>query len=280
MNIQNLLNKTIQAEKGLLKTRFMAPIVEGGKVQTRINGLVYQFDVIGDKSKEGWFILQPVDQFKASIVSEVGFVERSKYLSIFPIWRGILIQRIKDMSFTWLASPANLDDSSRRFGIKNPVPVYFVEGAQTFETVQTRFDGYNQWFEFIERGKYPAIANYLRKSLREKKQVEELHFPQLTLEDRNAYSFFSKRNKEFRKSLIQRKLEKALGHAQANLLSFVEHPKSYLVSWESDGEQFETVVQKNDLTVISSGICLDDGDRDFDLTSIVGVMKDEGNWDE
>ena len=161
MNIQNLLNKTIQSEKELLGTKFIAPIVAGGKVQTRINGLIYQFDVIGENAKEGWYIFQPVDQFKARIVSEIGLFERNKYLSVFPIWRGILIRKMKRPSFSWLALPANFADSSKRFGIENPVPIHFVEGAQLFETVQTRFDGFNLWFvgTFRSFGRFPNTAN-------------------------------------------------------------------------------------------------------------------------
>lgn len=278
MNINKLLKKTIEAEKELLKTSFLAPLVSGGEVRTRINGLVYQFQVVGEELRAGWFILQPLDQYRAQIVAEASISRRSAYLSQFPVWRGILIRKLKDPSFIWLAYPANLEDSSRRFGINDLAPVYFIESARTFDVIIARFDGANLWYETPDRQKDPAIADYLRKSLREEVRSDELRFPNLTFEEKSAYSLLIEKEQELRKSFVQTRLEQALGHAHAKLLSYIEHPDSYLVTWEAENGQFQTVVKKDNLTVVSAGICLEGRDQDFDLTSIVGVMKEEGAY--
>ena len=65
MEIRKLLKNTIRAEKDLLKTNFLAPLVKGGKVRTRIHGLVYEFQIIGDQSREGWFICKPMNEMIA-----------------------------------------------------------------------------------------------------------------------------------------------------------------------------------------------------------------------
>lgn len=281
MHIKELIKKTIKTEKDLFKTNFLAPILGGGEVRTRIHGLIYQFHIVGDDLREGWFILEPVDQRRAKIVREASLSRRSGYLFQFPVWRGILIEKVKDRSSIWLAYPANLEDSSRRFGIKDMAPVYFVESAQTFDVIIARFDGTNLWYEAPDRQKDPAIADYLRESLREKEPSQKLKFPNLTLEERGAYALLTEKSEKLRKSFVQRRLENALGHAHAKLLSYIEHPDSYLVTWEAENRQFKTVVKKDSLTVVSAGICLEGRDQDFDLTSIVGIMKEgEDYWYE
>ena len=42
---------------------------------------------------------------------------------------------------------------------------------------------------------------------------------------------------------------------------------------------YSSAIYKGDLTVISSGICLSRGDRNFDLQSLVGVIEVRENWD-
>ena len=49
---------------------------------------------------------------------------------------------------------------------------------------------------------------------------------------------------------------------------------SQTVEWQTfDGEYHSSAISKQDLTVISSGICLSGLDRDFDLQSLVGVIE-------
>jgi hypothetical protein len=83
---------------------------------------------------------------------------------------------------------------------------------------------------------------------------------------------------------LQARLQQALTKADAQLHSFHKHYNSdgtlqqILVEWSEQGQRrrYRSSIAP-DLTVISSGICLDGRDRDFDLTSLVSVMG-EAPW--
>ncbi|MGH9822716.1 MAG: hypothetical protein ACREDR_05630, partial [Blastocatellia bacterium] len=69
-------------------------------------------------------------------------------------------------------------------------------------------------------------------------------------------------------------LRTALDRAGGTLESTRDHGDYWTIEWTSgNGERHRSAISKTDLTVISSGICLSGRDRDFDLTSLVGVME-------
>jgi hypothetical protein len=65
-----------------------------------------------------------------------------------------------------------------------------------------------------------------------------------------------------------------LAHAGADLRDFADRGDVYRVTYTVDGRRHTSVVNKNDLTVQSAGVCLSGGDRAFDLHSLVGVLRE------
>ncbi|MBX9695168.1 MAG: hypothetical protein K2Z81_22470, partial [Cyanobacteria bacterium] len=69
----------------------------------------------------------------------------------------------------------------------------------------------------------------------------------------------------------------ALAHAGARLDRYSETAQGdgvATVRYVVDGADFSATVRLDDLSIVSSGICLSGRDRDFDLTSLVGVMRE------
>lgn len=73
------------------------------------------------------------------------------------------------------------------------------------------------------------------------------------------------------------RLESALRQGGGQLVDYSDRGTHWLVHWAtSDGVHHSSMIAKDDLTVISSGICLAGRDRDFDLNSLVGVIERRG----
>lgn len=76
------------------------------------------------------------------------------------------------------------------------------------------------------------------------------------------------------------RLQDALQVGGGNLQNFRDRGDFWQIEWTtSTGEHHTSAISKDDLTVISSGICLSGYDQDFDLQSLVGVIERRDNWD-
>jgi hypothetical protein len=299
MSIHDLLDKMESAEDAFLQTEFLAPVLPGGRVRVRIAGLVCTLRVAGSP-QPGWAILRPLSMDRARVVGQPGLRQVRDYLALFPAVRLLLVGRAGQ---PWLAIPAHQSDS--RFQFDGPVRVYLVTGTQLFQRIIARFDGSQFWFEEVDRRRSSAIAAYLREALDEGTRPEELRRPTLTAEEREAYRLAqaaveallrqeeeppaveagtpSEPGPAQRMARAQaraiarpggaRRLTDALAHAGAELISYINRADAYVVTYDVDGHQHVSTVHKDDLTVLSAGICLSDRDEDFDLQSLVSVLR-------
>jgi hypothetical protein len=120
MNIHTLLNQIVNAEAQLRSTQFLALCVKGGRVRTRVTGMVYIFTP-KPRQFEGWGIFQPTDEQTATLIEEADLLQIAAYLQQFPTIRLRLAYRLQNQS--WLAYLSNEADMRQRFKTVKPVVV-------------------------------------------------------------------------------------------------------------------------------------------------------------
>jgi hypothetical protein len=276
-DILGAIDRLAREEDAFVRTEFLAPVLRGAGVDVRIAGVRCQLTVT-PASFEGWGVFRARSTAQAALVRPASMGERRKYLALFPTVRLILAMRENS---AWHAMAA--DGGDARFAIAGLAPVRLVDEGELFDTVVTRFDGGQFWFDALDERRDPGAAPYLRQELGKMTDPARLVRSGLTAEQRAAYAL----NYRVRLEQIvlderargELRLRAALEHAGARLQDYAEQGDVYRVSYVVDGARHTSVVRKGDLSVVTAGICLSGHDRAFDLGSLVGVLRegrDEG----
>ncbi|MEH2118436.1 hypothetical protein [Nostoc sp.] len=273
-NIFKLINQIAIAEAQLSATQFLAPCVKGGRVRTRVAGMVYTFSPKPSKF-EGWGIFQPVDEKTATVVEEADLPQVAEYLQQFPQIRLRLAHPLRGQ--TWLAYPVNEVDMRQRLKVVKPIAVHLVTEGIAFEQIIARWNEQSCWFEEVDRRTDPAICETLQSAVKQLTPTEELQFKGITPEIRTVYKLATRRIEGFTQpEQDEKRLRKALQMGGGKLNQFHDRSDYWTVDWTTaDGVRHSSAITKSDLTVVSSGICLSGRDRDFDLQSLVGVIEQQ-----
>ena len=272
-DIRKILSQLAAKEAKLLDTQFLAPCVRGGRVRTRAGGMIYTFKP-QPRNFEGWGIFQPANEKVAAVVEEPSLPQLLEYLQLLVPIRLQLACLLQGQ--TWLAYPVNESDAKQRTGVAKPVPVHLVTEGSQFESIVARWDGHSWWFEGIDRRTDPLPSEELKAALKKLILPLEVRFKGMTPEMRSVYELAAQNLKDFDpKVRNEKRLQQALKMGGGELQDFRDRDDYWLVEWTSGtGERHSSAIAKNDLTVISAGICLSGEDRNFDLQSLVGVVED------
>jgi hypothetical protein len=265
--VNELLERFAAAEERFQRNEFLAPALPGGLVQVRLEGVLCRLRL--DSDFRGWGVFRPTGPATAALVRPATLAEQRRYLELFPRRRVILCRTVHD---GWQAWPAHHGD--RRFGPPALLPVRLVEEAQPFEAAQTRFDGVQSWFEQLDTRADPCAAVYLRQALGAMTPPDQLERRGLSAEERAAYGVVFAQRQEAMRDRTEDRLRDALSHAGAELAGYVERADGFRVEYRVDGERHVSVVDKNDLSLQLAGICLSGEDQHFDLSSLVGVLRE------
>jgi hypothetical protein len=291
MSIHDLIDRLGKQEETFRHDRFIAPCVGGGKLRVRIAGLVHEL-VPEPQGFEGWGLFEAAADDTAQLVEEAGLAEVERYLRLLKPLRLRLAAAISGR--TWLAYPVSESDARQRLGQARPMPVHLVEGGASFEVVVVGWDGAAAWFEDIDRRADPEPADQLREQIERTVMPADLRFSGLTREMRTAYELATQTHPGFaqlrrarlaaehRRQARQQdeaRLQQALERSGGRIRSFRDQSSYWVVEWTTaDGARHTSAIAKDDLTVLSAGLCLDGHDRDFDLQSLVGVVENADRW--
>ena len=277
LNINAALARLAREETAFLHAAFLAPVVRGRGVAVRIAGVRCTLRVV-PPAFHGWGVFQPVSHAVAMLAREATAGERRQYLDLFPQLRLVVCGRDGDRP---LAVPAGAADA--RFEIAGPVEVQLTPEFDLFDTLLVRFDGARFWFDELASRSDPAAAAYLGKALSDMVDPEKLTCSGLSEGQRRAYAAaLQLRTPAIRadeREDAELRLDAALSHAGAGLHDFTESGQAYRVTFMLDGRRHTSVVRTHDLSLVTDGICLSRQDRKFDLSSLVGMLRDHGSGD-
>lgn len=297
--IESLIDQLAREEDRVRKAEFLAPCVRGGQIRARVSGLIYTFTP-QPRDFEGWGVFLPTSDQEAELLDAAELPLVGEYLKRLKPLRARLATRLR--GGTWLAYPANESDFEQRFGAARPFPVHLVTDGAAFEQVIARADGSAFWFEAIDRRSDPAATVALRDAFNRQTAADALRFKDMTHEMRVAYAIAQQppgqlieehlrkrhrpRSLNAQRELIppdsateaqrdERRLRQALAVGGGELQGFADRGDYWVVEWTArGGARHRSAISKDELTVISSGICLSGQDPDFDLQSLVGVIED------
>lgn len=276
MDIAKALDRLAKAERSFDGSEFLAPVRRGRRVQVRIAGILCQYRVEPSEF-EGWGVFKSVSNGRARLVREPKLSERRNYLSLLPKLSVILCT---GRGASWLVTQANPGD--RRFLFSDWFPLEQVEDGDLFETAEARFDGSQFWYEGPCRRTDPVHAAHLRTALIDLIDPDKAVRPGMTGALKDAYARIhairtereQRKLEQARKHDTDYRVQEALSHAGAQLRDFSERGEVVRVSYTVDGQRFTSALNKNDLSVLTAGVCLAGQDDKFDLASLVGVLRE------
>lgn len=176
-----------------LQREIVAPLLPGGRIRTRLGGMVHEF--YPTREFVGWCRFRPINEREAEVLEEALPWERGGYLELFPALRMVLLwpDTNPKRPGMWWAVPFNDSDARQRFGFRaEPLPVFLCDptnGAERFERVIVRVEGRNLWFDGPDVLADPTHAEWLRDAAANIDQLERF-LPGLAGSERLALLFW------------------------------------------------------------------------------------------
>lgn len=276
MDARELRDKLAAKETALRHKEFLAPFDETSrKANVKVDGVIYPFRIVG-QTGSGFGIFKPVDGSCARFVREAPFEMVRSFLGILPKLHFILAY---ETDRGWIAQPMNRESASKSLGLESEALVKNVTDCERFDVVVARFDGSNFWFDEVFMGGDLSKAAAMRECFRKDRTPRQMKLDLAKIkgmspEDLKAFDLAVVSWAEFRKLSTEAALRKVLGDSGGKLGSYVIRGANIEVRWTTEsGRSYTSVVKKDSFDVVSAGICLSGGDKQFHLKDLPYIMK-------
>lgn len=267
MSILDLIENLGKKESDLTNHEVISPVFNNRKIVTRLSGVTYQFQI--PYTKPGWYSFKPVDFHNARVSREANMGEIDSYLRKLQRVYLILFQREKNC---WLGVPATRAPIDLQEVYQVLLPN---DSADVFDHVVGRFDGCRIWFHDLNTRVDLTLTEYLKMELEKGTGVNKLHYKGLSFAEKSAYAIKLQLEEKKKVRSVKDRLKDAVEHGGGEFVSYKERSDHFSVTYNVDGRKYTSFVQKNDgFGVLSAGICLSGGDRNFDLKSLIPVLKE------
>src|SRR3954470_20145706 len=181
--VRDAIERLAGVERDFLRAQFLAPVVAATGVRVRIGGAVCRMR-IDPINYEGWGVFLPVSHAEAMLDREATMAEGRRYLDLLPRVRLVICGAGRGDT---AAVVENKSDA--RVSVEGQIDLRLAgEGeAGLFDTVVSRFDGSQFWFDDADASADPGAAAYLRQCLVEMTHPDRLQHSGLTGGQREAY---------------------------------------------------------------------------------------------
>lgn len=261
--INTLFEKLAAQELSFSETEFLAPVLAGQKIKIKITNVIMELKVL-PKRFSGWGVFKCVDFRTARRTRVASEFERGEYLNLFPSIRMIVVKNGDD--FNGVSLPDN------RFKITGQIPISLPIELEQFDCVSVRYDGQNFWFD-SKVFDYAQQADYLREQFVVKTKVDKLSTPGLLAEHISAYKFAQDELIRLTKVTVDDRIRAAVERGGGVYKTHKNLGSGYTITYELNGEDYTSTVDNN-LHVQSAGICLSGTDKNFDLQSLMSVIRE------
>jgi hypothetical protein len=272
MSILNLIEALGKKEQAITDQVIVSPVFNNTQIVTKIAGIAYALNI--PKLAPAWYNFRPVNLKRANSLGFADLGDVSLYLDKLPKIRVIMVYK-KDLVYYGVP----LKNNSLGFQPTELIPVFLPGGLITdFSTCICRYDGANIWYQGTDIWNDIARVDYLQQSLEKLTLPESIQFLGMTFEEKIAYSIRFKMDATIRESLKEKGIQHDVEFAGGKFIKSIEKDDHFSVTYEVDGEKYTSIVSKGSVRqVLSAGICLSGTDTEYDLKTLVSVIREGQN---